>query len=169
MDTKKILILLISFVVLVNYVNYIMPDRNELADQIVLLKNKIDREKRLNDMKLVDQNLTIPEAKLFFSAKRYSYSKAMGEFQQIITDAIKGNCHMRNIKWAQVPSDNGFYERLSLNTVLECKPKKFFLFVNRLRDQGKLITFDNLLIGAVPKKDILIVSFQSHGFRMKDE
>jgi len=168
MNTKKILLLLISLVILVNYDNYMLPDRSELARKITLLQNKIAREKRLNAMKILPEDLNIEAKSLFFDAKTTSYSKAMGELQHIVSDAASNLCNVRNIKWAQMAANEEAYEKLSLDVSLECTPGNFLRFINRLRSKNKLVTIHNLLLGPVPKKSTLIVSFQLHGYRIKD-
>jgi len=168
MNTKKTLLLLIALIVLINYRNYFMPDFSKLSQNITLLKSKIDREKRLNAMKILPKNLDIKEKTLFFNAKQDSYSKSMGKLQQIVTDAASGLCKVRNIKWAQTAMDEKTYEVLSIDTSLKCSPKKLMKFVNKLRSGNKLITIHNLVIIHFPKKEVLNVSLQIHGYRIKN-
>ena len=102
MNNAKVLLLLVSFVVFVNYLNYFMPDREKLFKRRELLEYKIKKEKHLGGAKPTADKLQLPTKELFYDGKRFNYSQAMGDFQERITKAAKDLCTIKRLKWAQV-------------------------------------------------------------------
>jgi hypothetical protein len=169
MSNAKVLFLLLSLVVFVNYINYLMPDRDKLHKQIELLSYKIDKENKLNQKKLDTKQLQLPLDTLFYDGKKFNYSQAMGDFQESISNAAKDVCILKYIKWAQVPLSTNWYDHLKINTSLECTPKDMFLFINKLRKNEKLYNIKNFTIYRMPSKPMLQINMQLIAYRMHHE
>ncbi len=169
MNNRKFLLLLLSFVVFVNYLNYVMPNRNNLHDTIQLLSYKINKEKRLGNVKLNAKQLQLPFKMLFYNGKKVNYSQAMGKFQEAITKAAKGNCTIRRLQWAQVPLSTKWYDVLKINTVLECKPRNMFVFINNLRKNDKIYNIKNFSIYNMHTKQMLQLNMQLISYRIHNE
>ena len=169
MKSYKILVLLVSLVVLINYINYFLPDRKKLHNEIVLLQKKIQKEQKLNTKNIKLESLKIKEKELFFS-KNLSYSQAMGKMQKMIKKSAKNSgCKVLHLKWAQIPASSSWYERLKMNLSLECKPKASFVFINDLRGNHKLFYIETFKIFKKRKKDFLQINMQIVGYRIKNE
>jgi len=169
MQSTKILTLLISLVVFINYINYVLPNRDKLQHQIVVLKQKIEKEKKLNEQKIDLKDLSLPYKNFFFDAKKYTYSQAMGKLQERITKSAKDICTINHIKWAQVPIHSQWYDILKMNLSLTTKPKAMFMFINHLRAYPELFVIKYLRITSDQKKEVLKVTLQIVAYRMKDE
>lgn len=168
-NNHKLLLLLFSFVVFVNYINYFMPQRDQLHEQIELLTYKIDKEKKLNNTKLNIKQLKLPFKTLFYNGKKFDYSQAMGDFQQSITNAAKNVCTIQRIKWAQIPLSTNWYDILKINTDLDCTPKNMFLFIDKLRKNGKIYNIENFKIYKMQYSPMLQVRMQLIAYREHNE
>jgi hypothetical protein len=74
----------------------------------------------------------------------------MGALQKLLRgDAKAAQCKVLTLKWAPVPARAGGYEQLKIAFTLRCRPKNFFGFVRRARQEGKLLLFENLQLGKV--------------------
>ena len=169
MNNYKLLLLLLSVVIFVNYVNYMVPDRDKLHKKIELLSYKIDKEKRLDSIKTDTKKLQLPLATLFYDGKKFNYSQAMGDFQESITKAAKANCSIKRLKWAQVPLSTKWYDVLKIDTSLECTPKNMFLFMNKLRKNRKIYNIKNFTIYKMRNKPMLQLHMQLMSYRMHHE
>jgi len=169
MKDFKVLVSLIVLVFFVNYINYMMPNRDKLDRKINLLESKIEREKQLNMEKLNPKDLEFSYEKFFFNAQKYNYSQAMGKFQEIINKSTKSICNVHKLQWAQVPTNEKNYDILKINITLECTPKNIFAFVNKLRKNDILFYMENVKIYKIGKKPVLNISMQIESFRKSYE
>jgi hypothetical protein len=159
----------LSLVVLINYINYILPDRDKLNQQITLLEKKIKKQEKLNTQHINIKDLNVSHSRLFFSGKQYNYSQSMGLMQKIITKSAKNNCSVSRIKWSQVPQTQEWYESLKMNVTLECSPDGVYQFVNTLREEKTLFVTKNFRVNKLKKKNKLLLRFQLIAFRKKNE
>jgi len=169
MNNYKFLLLLFSFVIYINYTNYLLPDRDKLQKKTELLKHKIAKENKLNSKKLDTKELQLPYSKLFYSGKKFNYSQAMGDFQESISSAAKSNCTIKRLKWAQVPLNAGLYDVLKIDSAFECKPKDMFVFINTLRKNSKIYNIHNFSIYKIRNKAELLLHMQLISYRVHDE
>jgi len=169
MKNSKVLLLLFSFVILVNYINYFSPDRDKMYKKTLLLDKKIAQQKKLIDAKLDIKELKKSPDKYFFDGNRLSFSQSMGSLQKIIHLSAKDNCRIEHLKWLQTPQSNKWYDTLKMNTSLQCKPKEIFLFINKLRNNNKLFIIKNFSAIKMNKKKKIYVKFQVIAFRKKNE
>ncbi len=169
MENKKVLLLLIGLVVLINYSNYILPDRDKLHKTNLLLEKKIAKEMLLNSKKIDPKELAFPYEEYFFDGGKLNYSQAMGKFQELLNGSAKGVCEVSYIRWAQVPASQKKYQPLKINLSLKCTPKNSFVFVNNLRKKKKLVYIENLRIGKERKKERLVITMQSVAYRKTDD
>jgi hypothetical protein len=144
--TYKALAIMITLIIYVNYTNYFAPDRDKLHRKIVVLENKIKNEKKLNQKKIDKKQLVIDKKDLMFDGKFYSYSKAMGKFQEIITESAKDLCTVKYIKWAQSPVSKNWYEKMKMSVSLVCTPRDFFKFTNKLKTHKKLFYLESTVL-----------------------
>ena len=165
-DQKKLLIIMITFVIIINYNNYWSPDRKKLWREIELIQSKIEREKILNNEKNSSLKFDVQWNRFFFDGKSLNYSQAMGSLQKEVQSAAN-KCELVALTWAQVPSNEQDYDRLRMNMVLRCPPNEFFPFFNRIRKSGKLVLFKNFRV--TPSRDnkklhinAQIIAFRSH-------
>ena len=168
MNNHKLLLLLFSLVLFVNYHNYIMPNRDKLHQKIVLLTDKIAKERRLEQAKPTKEELKLPSQTLFYNGKTLNYSQAMGALQEEVKKAVEGQCETKHLKWAQVPVSKAWYDRLTMDVVLECTPTNLFRVINRLRETGKLYKIENLTLYKMRKKPLLQLQMQFIGYRIHD-
>lgn len=169
MQNSKVLFLLLSFVIFINYINYILPNRDKQQREIELLERKIAKEHKLNHQKIDPKKLLLPYDEYFFDGKKYNYSQAMGKFQEIITKSAKGNCKVAHVKWAPTPSTKSWYDTLKIDTLLECYPKDVFVFINKLRDNSKLFYPQNLTAYPLKKIQKVRVNMQLVAYRKHNE
>ena len=167
MDFKKIVILLAILTIYINYENYFKEDTSRLYSQIESISIKVSQEENLSSSEKDFIKNNIDFKRLVFLSKEYSYSKAMGEIQNQITNSAKDICITKKIKWAQTASSTQWYEKLRMNISLECSPKNFQKFINTLRDKEKLYNIENFRVSKHRKKDILNISLQLVGYRVK--
>ena len=146
-----------------------MPNRNKLHKKTQLLSYKIDKEKRLGSTKPDAKQLQLPFKTLFYDGKKFNYSQAMGDFQELITNAAKDNCTVKRLKWAQVPLTTKWYDVLKIDTALECKPRKMFVFINKLRKNSKIYNIKNFSIYRMQNKPMLLLHMQLISYRMHHE
>lgn len=166
MSNKRVLLFLVALVVLVNYNNYFLPDRDRLFRKIEMLQNRIAREKRLSAVKVDPKMLKDPFKSYFFDGKRYNYSQAMGKFQEMIDGSAKGLCTVKNIQWAQEPQSSTWYDRLKLHAQLECHPDHLFSFVDKMHRYRKLVYLESIHLGRKGRTDKLMVTLDLVAFRM---
>jgi len=169
MNNYKLLLLLFSFVVYINYTNYFLPNRDRLHNKIEMLEHKIAKENKLNSEKLDPKKLQLPYDRLFYDGKKFNYSQAMGDFQESITKAAKGNCNIKRLKWAQVPLSRKWYDVLKIDSTFECKPKDMFVFINKLRKNSKIYNIDNFSIYKMRNKAELLLHMQLISYRVHNE
>jgi len=169
MQNTKLLFLLLSFVLFINYINYFLPNRDKQEREIRLLERKIAKEHKLNKQKVDTSKLVLPYDKFFFNGDKYNYSQAMGKFQEIIVKSAKKNCKVSHMKWAPVPSKESWYDKLKINTSLECDPKDMFTFINHLRANPELFYIENLKVYPMKKIKKLRVTMQLVAYRKHNE
>ncbi len=146
-----------------------MPNRDKLHSKIELLTYKIEKENRLNTQKPDIKKLKLPFKTLFYDGKKFNYSQAMGNFQELITKAAKDNCTITHLQWAQVPLSTKWYDVLKINTTLRCSPKKMFLFINKLRKNNKIYNIKNFTIYKLQNKPMLQLYMQLVSYRIHYE
>lgn len=169
MNNFKLLLLLLSFVIFINYINYFMPNRDKLHNKIELLSYKIKKENKLNNQKTDIKKLKLTVKNKFYNGKKYNYSQSMGKSQEIITKSAKNNCMIKHLKWAQVPLSTKWYDVLKIDTTLECTPKKMFIFINKLRNSGKICNIKNFTIYKMRNKPKLQLRMQLISYRIHNE
>ena len=169
MNNYKLLFLLFSVVIFVNYINYMMPNRDRLHKKIELLTYKIDKENRLGNATPNMKQLQLPFKALFYDGKKINYSQAMGDFQEAITKATKGNCEIKHLKWAQVPLSRKWYDVLKIDTALECTPRNLFIFINKLRKNSKIYNIVNFTIHKMRNRPVLQLHMQLMSYRIHHE
>jgi len=168
-QNPKFLFLLLTLVVFINYMNYILPDRDKYINKIQLLERKIAKEQKLNKQHIDVNKLTLPYKSFFFDSKKYNYSQSMGKFQEIITKSVEKHCKIKSIKWAPVPSTLDLYDRLKINLSLECKVKEMYKFINTLRKNNKLFYVQNLKIFPPRKIKKIKINMQLIAYRNHNE
>ena len=169
MDMKKILVLLTTLIIYTNYENYGKVDISKLHREEANLEKNIKREIQIQKAKHTKESLLIKQEQIAFNAKKYSYSKAMGEMQNQINESAKDNCTVKRIKWAQVPTTKEWYSKLRMNLSLSCKPKELFIFTNNLKNKATLYNIENLRISKDRRKTLLNINMQLVAFRINDE
>lgn len=168
MNSYKILFLLITLVLFVNFINYFAGTREKNAKMITLLQTKIAKEKKLNNEKIDKEKLKIPQNSYFFDATKQSYSQSMGKMQEMINIAAQNNCSITYLKWAQLPVTTASYEKMKINTALECSPRAVFSFINALRAQKKLFFIENFQIAKQKNKKLITLNMQLVAFRINN-
>lgn len=169
MDYKKILIFIITLTLYVNYTNYFRADISKKYATISSLKSAIAREKALNkkNVKDVEKNLKISFPSLMFQGKNYNYSQAMGILQNQITKSAKDIAIVKQIKWAQTAKTKLWYNKLRMDVYLQCTPKNFVRFTNRLKSNHKLYKIENFK-GYKDRKKKVYFAFQIVAYRIKN-
>lgn len=165
MDSKKILLLLIAFIVYTNYENYYKEDVSKLHRQIANLKTNIEREVEVQKENHTKESLLIDYSEVTFDGKKHNYSQAMGEMQNQINEAAKDVCTINTLKWAQVPSTEEWYDKLRMNLSLSCKPKDLFIFADRLKEKPTIFTVENFRVTKDKRKTLLNINLQLVAFR----
>jgi len=168
MENKKLLILLVAFVVLVNYINYFLPDRDKLHKQELLLEKKIAKEKLLNTKKIDPKELEFPYEGYFYDGKKLNYSQAMGKLQELLNKSAKGLCDVKHLRWAQVPASKEKYQPLKIHLSLGCTPKNGFKFMNKLKDEKKLLKIENIRISKPRREAKVNMVMQIVAYRSVD-
>lgn len=152
-NQKKLLVLFGILVLFVNYQNYLRVDIKKK------LLTKESTSKILEEQKnFKKNNVLISDASnsdLMYAGEKYSYSKAMGAFQNQITKNAKDKCNIEKIKWANAIASKTWYTKLRMSVALECKPDKFFEFVNAMRDEKKIFKLESMRIAKQKNKKTL--------------
>jgi len=164
-DTKKVIIFLFILVVYVNYTNYIQQNSAKLYAIIENLKVKIAQEKEIQKEHPKKEDLSIATEHLMFDGNKFNYSQAMGKLQEIITKSAKKTCSLKKIQWAQTASSTLWYDRLRMNLTLECTPKAFYTFTNKLKEDKKLFIINNFRVLKTRNKEKLYISMQLMAYR----
>lgn len=162
---KKVLLLLIAFILYINYENYLKPDMQKLHRQEISLKTNIARERDVQDHNYTKESLLLNYDNITFSAKKYAYSKAMGIMQNHIYAAAKGGCSVTSVKWAQVPNTKDWYDKLKMDIRLTCKPDQLLEFTNKLKMRELIYVVENFRVSKDRKKPLLHITAQLIGFR----
>ena len=169
MDSKKLLVLLVAFIIYTNYENYFKVDIPKLHRQVATLKANIQREEEITKAKHTESDLLVDYDKITLSGKKYTYSKAMGEMQNQITDSSKDTCTIKSIKWAQSPTSKEWFDKLRMDVFLNCTPRNLFILTNKLKDKNTIYTFESFKVYKAKNRDkkiqMLGVQVQLVGYR----
>ena len=168
MNNYKLLFLLITCVIFVNFNNYFGNGREKLAQTIALLQTKIAKEKKLDDEKIDKTKFNVGYKTYFFDGTKLSYSQSMGKMQEIINKAVRDACSIKYLKWSQLPITTKSYEKMKMKTTLECSLKGVFVFINALRAE-KLFYIENFHILKLRNKEKLSLNLQIVAFRITDD
>lgn len=172
MNQTKLLVLLTSLVLLINYVNYFKIDTHKVIKKIDFVENRILKEEALAKQyaqKIKDTNSSDEYKTYMYDAKQTNYSQAMGKFQKHITAALKGQCTSKNIQWSHSAKTDLWYERLAISTKLECRPSDFLIFIKKLRDTDKLITIERFKAYRDRRRAIVHFDLNLVAYRLKEE
>jgi len=162
MESKNILILLISMTLLINFINYVDHDEDKTIKKIDTIKQRIAKEEALLKQKTSIDKLD--HSKLFFDSKKDN-NTLLGEFQKLIkTIAKESDFKITNITWGE-PTHN---EELSLTTiplklVAKSTPHHFEQFAKAIKTQKKIIKIDMITMGKSRKE----ISYQMYLFAYK--
>jgi|GEM_PF-1131132 len=162
MESKNILIILISFTLLVNFINYVDEDESKTIKKIQTLKVRLAKEEALLNKKITLNQ--IDNSKLFFDSKTDN-NTILGAFQKEIKDiATKANFKITNISWGE-PTTN---EKLKLVTIplkLSAKstPHYFAKFLESIKAMDKIVKIDMITMGKSRKE----ISYQMYLFGYK--
>lgn len=170
MNHKKILVLLLTVTIYINYINYIKKDSNKLQSQISNIENRTLKEEKLFKQKdsFKDINSTKEYSFLFYDGAKFSYSQAMGEFQKNMESSIKGNGTIENIQWQDMPMNKDkWYDTLSLRISFNCTAEEFIRFQNNNRKISKLFHFTQLRIVKMKRKNFLKINTTVIAYRIK--
>jgi len=146
MNSKNILILLVAFTILVNFINYVDVDESKYIKKIELLTKRVAKEKALlgKQVKILDINSS---NNLFFDSRKDN-NILLGKFQKMVKDiAKKSNFKITNISWG-TPTIN---EKLNI-FILPLKidamsnPHSFAKFTKDIMKIDKIIKLDMLTI-----------------------
>lgn len=167
MNVKKLLVLLITFVIFVNYNNYFKKDTTKLYQQVLMLQGNIKTQKELSSQEINLAKKKEKELKnYFYDGKKYSYSQAMGAMQENITSSAKGVCQEPNIHWSQSPQKGAQLEKLRMDVSLRCDADMFNTFIANLKSKKKIYVLENLKISPNKRKNNLSISMQLAGYRI---
>jgi len=174
MNQTKLLVLLISLVLLINYVNYFKIDTHKIIKKIDFVEYRILKEEALTKQfakkrEIKDTNSFDEYKTYMYDAKQTNYSQAMGKFQKHITAALKGQCSSKNMQWSHSAKTDLWYERLAISTKLECRPSEFLNFVKKLRDTDKLITIERFKAYRDRKRAVVHFDLNLIAYRLKEE
>jgi len=161
----KLLVLLIAFIIYTNYENYIKEDTNKLHREILSLQTNIARETDIAKHHYTKKSLLLDYSKLTFDGKKQSYSKAMGAMQNQLASSAKGLCDVKRIKWAQVPSRDGWYDKLRMNVSLSCTPNNLIKLTNSLKKKPTIYNVENFRVSRDRRKPLLNIAIQLVAFR----
>jgi len=168
LEYKKILTFLITLILYVNYENYIKEDTQKLYRTKSSLEMKINKELALQQQHISKDDLLLDLDSLMFDSKTHSYSQAMGEMQKEIKLSAKDGCRVKKVRWAQVATNEDWYEKLRINVSLECQPNDIFKFNNNLKKSKKLYVIENFKISKDRRKEMLHFNMYVVGFRIKN-
>jgi len=162
MESKNILILLISLTLLVNFINYVDEDEHKTIKKIEALKKRLAQEKALLDKKIVSKK--IDNSKLFFDSTKDN-DTLLGAFQrEIKAIASKSEFKITNITWGE-PSTN---ETLNLVTIplkltAMSTPHYFAQFIEAIKSMDKIVKIDMITMGKSRKE----ISYQMYLYGYK--
>ncbi|MEA2047503.1 MAG: hypothetical protein U9O64_03550 [Campylobacterota bacterium] len=171
MNVKKIFVLLLILIIYVNYVMHFKKEVSRIESTISSIEQRIVKEEILFKEKdqYKEMNSTKEYSYLFYDGKNFSYSSAMGTFQQDIQSFAKeANCTISNIQWQDMPqSKERWYDVLRLRVSLECTPKAFVGFQNYARAKSKFFIFNQITLLKKRRKNLLTVSMTITAYRSK--
>jgi len=172
MNFKIILPFLIILTLWINYTNYYALDKNKIISKISLLEDRIVRENHITD---IYRNKTLlKELKQSYNyydmmfPKKLSYSKTMGQVQQMLNSSIDKHCKINDIKWGKSAPTKLWYEKLRMNVKMHCTPNGFVTFNDNLNTHKKIHAFENFKIFRLDKTKNLMVSFQFIAYKLKE-
>lgn len=164
-NMQKVLVLLFAVVIYTNYQNYIKADASKLHREVLSLETNIAREKAMAESNYTKETLLISHKDIILDGKKFSYSQAMGEMQNQITESAKGNCTLGQIKWAQVPNTKEWYDKLRMNISLSCSPNDFMHFTNALKQRPTLYNVENFRATKDRNNPVLNINLQLVAYR----
>ncbi|SHO80689.1 hypothetical protein MNB_SV-15-292 [hydrothermal vent metagenome] len=152
MDSKKVLILLVVFTILVNFINYVDVDESKYIKKIELLTKRVAKEKALlgKQIKVLDINKS---SQLFFDAK-VDNNILLGKFQKMIKDiAKKSNFKITHTSWG-TPTLNKKLNIFILPIKIDATstPHNFAKFSEYIINMDKIVKLDMLSIRKSRKK-----------------
>jgi len=166
-NVKKLLVLLVTFVAFVNYNNYFSADTTKLYHRVLMLQENIKTQKVLSSKDTQLAKIKEDELKnYFYDGSKYSYSQAMGEMQENITNSAKGICQSPSIRWSQSPQNDTAFEKLRIDVALYCDADMFNNFIAKLKSKNKIYMLENLKISPNKRKNELSISMQLVGYRV---
>ena len=172
MNFKMILPFLVILTLWINYTNYYALDKDKITSKISLLEDRITRETHLTDV--YSNKILLEELKQSYNyysmlfPNKLSYSKAMGEVQQMLNSSIDTHCKIDDIKWGKSAVNTLWYEKLRMNVRMHCTPNGFVAFNDKLNTHKKIHTFENFSIIRIDKTKNLMVSFQFIAYKLKE-
>lgn len=162
MESKNILILLVSMTLLVNFINHIDHDEAKTIKKIHTIKKRIAKEQNLLNEKVAVNK--IEQKGLFFDSQKDN-NAILGEFQKLIKNLAKeSDFKITNISWGE-PLEN---EKLSLVTIplkliANSTPYSFAQFAKKVQSQQKMIKIDMITL----RKNRKEISFQMYLYGYK--
>lgn len=133
-----------------------------------MLQDNIKAQKKLSSKEIDLAKEKENELKnYFYDGAKYSYSQAMGEMQENITNSAKGICQEPNIHWSQSPQTGAKLEKLRIDASLYCDADMFNIFIANLKSKNKIYVIENLRIRPNKRKNNLTISMQLVGYRIK--
>lgn len=164
MESKKLLVLLVALTVLINYQNYFKESQN--SKTLTMLQSRIASQKALSkDMSLAQiesQIKTLQAHKKRFIPKGMNFSKAMGKLQSMVEESAKEECEIKSTKWASYFKSPTWFELLKMDVVLECDPKKFARFTQKLQKRRYFIDMKSLIMKKYRGKMTIMMRVQSY-------
>ena len=164
-NMTKVLVLLIALIIYTNYENYIKQDTAKLHRKILNLETNIAREIDIAKQHHTKESLLLDYSKLTFDGKKYSYSQAMGEMQNQLASSAKDLCDVKQMKWAQVPSRDVWYDKLRMNVSLSCSPNNLIKLTNSLKNKPTIYNVENFRVTQDTRKSLLNITIQLVAFR----
>jgi hypothetical protein len=162
MESKNILILLISLTILVNFFNYVDHDEHKSAKKIRAIETRIAKEESL--LKNQKDIVHITHNSLFFDANK-SDNALLGEFQKLIQTLAKDSgFKVKNVSWGE-PTTNEKLKLVIIPIKLSAKstPHYFEKFAAAIKAQKKIIKIDMLTMNKSRKE----ISYQMYLFGYK--
>ncbi|CAA6819604.1 MAG: Unknown protein [uncultured Sulfurovum sp.] len=166
------MVLLFMLIVYVNYVMHFQKDVEKIEKNIVNIEQRTLKEEKLFEQrdKFKEINVTKGYTHLFYDGLKYSYSEAMGIFQQDIQlSAKETNCTIVNTQWQDMPKDKERgYEVLSLRLIVSATPENFVKFQKHMRKKPQLFVFNQLNMVKERRKHALRISITLFAYRSKE-
>ena len=146
MDSKKILILLVVFTILINFINYVDEDESKYIKKIELISKRIAKEKALlgKEIEILDINKS---SNLFFNSKTDN-NILLGKFQKMIKDiAKKSDFKITHTSWG-TPTLNKKLNIFVLPIKIDATstPHNFAKFSQDIIKMDKIVKLDMLSI-----------------------